>query len=360
MSTRANLGGLSRFSEAEARTIGMYVLRQHFGLALDHPPSLASTPLRTSVTIITPSCFHRTALGASLRKTRVCDFLKLADPHCFSCISDPKISRPGSKWHSNLYAMMAHQDYLGPIEFIVADGECGPASLIKRGCKVKGSAPSAFLMEKMQHDSRLKYYSLPAIDTTVNTLGQKRNWLIANASGDIVLHFDDDDYYAPHYVRTMVAMLSITGVDFVKLMSWITYGTTRKHPQPCSERHYHADVTGLPCARQLPAGTTFKSTPVFTRLPVLQWEKQDGLGWAFSYTFTKSFGARQAFSPKDSSEEQGFVRAFRKFAVQKASWAAVPDIFASAMRIVTWYAPCCVCANLCRTQPVLCAPESRV
>lgn len=38
------------------------------------------------------------------------------------------------------------------------------------------------------------------------------------------MHMDDDDYYAPHYVRTMVHELLTLDVSMVKLISWITYG----------------------------------------------------------------------------------------------------------------------------------------
>ena len=34
----------------------------------------------------------------------------------------------------------------------------------------------------------------------LGTLGGRRNWMLRNATGEVVLHFDDDDYYAPHYV----------------------------------------------------------------------------------------------------------------------------------------------------------------
>ena len=36
------------------------------------------------------------------------------------------------------------------------------------------------------------------------TIGEKRNLAIQNASGDVICHFDDDDLYAPTYVETMV------------------------------------------------------------------------------------------------------------------------------------------------------------
>jgi glycosyltransferase involved in cell wall biosynthesis len=48
-------------------------------------------------------------------------------------------------------------------------------------------------------------------------LGAKRNELCELAKGEIVAMFDDDDYYAPHYLDQMLALLNSNKVDFAKL-----------------------------------------------------------------------------------------------------------------------------------------------
>src|SRR5262245_58201449 len=47
-----------------------------------------------------------------------------------------------------------------------------------------------------QDSSRLRY-----VHTKERlSVGEKRNRLVELASGDIVAHFDDDDYYSPNYL----------------------------------------------------------------------------------------------------------------------------------------------------------------
>ena len=54
------------------------------------------------------------------------------------------------------------------------------------------------------------------------SVGEKRNRIADLARGDIIVHFDDDDFYAPSYVETMVARLR-QGADMVKLSGWFLY-----------------------------------------------------------------------------------------------------------------------------------------
>ena len=46
------------------------------------------------------------------------------------------------------------------------------------------------------------------------------------AGGDIIVHFDDDDYYAPNYVATMLEMLGAR--DLVSLSAWYIYSLGHK------------------------------------------------------------------------------------------------------------------------------------
>jgi glycosyltransferase involved in cell wall biosynthesis len=52
-------------------------------------------------------------------------------------------------------------------------------------------------------------------------IGEKVSRLLQAASGDIVVHFDDDDIYAPIYCERMVAELR--HADFVKLSGWFIH-----------------------------------------------------------------------------------------------------------------------------------------
>ena len=49
------------------------------------------------------------------------------------------------------------------------------------------------------------------------SIGEKRNQLLDMAKGDIILHFDDDDFYGPTYVADMMKVLEKIGSDLVLL-----------------------------------------------------------------------------------------------------------------------------------------------
>lgn len=81
-----------------------------------------------------------------------------------------------------------------------------------------GPAPygQAF-QEAAAADPRVKYvYSAER-----RSIGAKTNDMLARATGEVIMHVDDDDYYAPTYLETMIAALE--GRDFVKLSGWYVY-----------------------------------------------------------------------------------------------------------------------------------------
>ena len=49
------------------------------------------------------------------------------------------------------------------------------------------------------------------------SVGAKRNQLLAHASGEVVIHFDDDDYYGPHYISKAMDQLSRHEADVALL-----------------------------------------------------------------------------------------------------------------------------------------------
>ena len=59
-------------------------------------------------------------------------------------------------------------------------------------------------------DPRIHYTHLEGPPMLVSA---KRNWLCERAKAPVIAQFDDDDYYAPGYLDTMLARLESTGAD---------------------------------------------------------------------------------------------------------------------------------------------------
>jgi glycosyltransferase involved in cell wall biosynthesis len=106
--------------------------------------------------------------------------------------------------HANVYAAFAHQTYEDRELLVVDDSPDG--------------RPSPFFSNL--NDSRVTYKNV----TTHFTLGYKSNVLVDMATGEIIVHFDDDDYYAPTYLEKMAALLE--HADFVKLSKWYAWRET--------------------------------------------------------------------------------------------------------------------------------------
>lgn len=70
-------------------------------------------------------------------------------------------------------------------------------------------------------DSRIHYeYGQPG---TWATLGEKRNAINGMASGEVIIHFDDDDWYAPDRIADQVGLLISSGKQVVGYHSMLYY-----------------------------------------------------------------------------------------------------------------------------------------
>lgn len=54
-------------------------------------------------------------------------------------------------------------------------------------------------------------------------IGDKRNWLAERCTGELIAHFDDDDFYAPDYIATMAGTLEQQALDFMNLRGWFVH-----------------------------------------------------------------------------------------------------------------------------------------
>ena len=156
-------------------------------------------------------------------------------------------------------------------------------------------SPSAFFAHC--DDPRVRYWHQDP--HTAN--GQKRNILAGRASGEVIVHFDDDDYYAPQYVETMVQLLA--GHDLVTLSGWYLYSLMHQffgywdkaNPQ---QEHYKLSPEGL-------RTQIFKDvTPETVYAHVL--------GYGFTYVYRKQAWEAAKFDDAFHGSDFRFVQALLK------------------------------------------------
>ena len=110
-------------------------------------------------------------------------------------------------------------------------------------------------------------------------VGEKRNILIEQARGEIIIQFDDDDYYAPNYVSSMVSALTGLGADLINLRGWFMYDVRSAFfgywdlMQKIGP-HYRCDQEGVALTMLGP-----DNDPGF---------EDNHLGFGFSYAFKKN------------------------------------------------------------------------
>ena len=128
----------------------------------------------------------------------------------------------------------------------------------------------------------------------------KRNWLCERAAAPVIAQFDDDDYYAPHYLATMLARLSESGADITKLSAWFVYSAQLKR------------LGYWDSANTLGLHFTFGPEPVlnaFFNKEAPDNMKNNFAGYGFSYVFKKSMWETAPFPHVKYASDYGFVAA---------------------------------------------------
>ncbi|MFE7798575.1 glycosyltransferase [Nocardia sp. NPDC057440] len=83
--------------------------------------------------------------------------------------------------------------------------------------------PADFLDENLCREHHIRYYHFP---NSRMSIGDKINLMTQLARGEIIVDFDDDDFYAPQYIDRMVEYLG--DADFVTLSRWFAYDPANK------------------------------------------------------------------------------------------------------------------------------------
>jgi hypothetical protein len=129
----------------------------------------------------------------------------------------------------------------------------------------------------------------------LSTVGAKRNRLIARAAGEIIVHFDDDDYYAPTYVSTMVRPLVDGNAEFIKLTGFFVFDSR-------ALQFFYWDQSVMP-AFQFACKSGLPVTPLsFNALNAKQ-TFAHLLGFGFSYSYKREMWEAIPFPDQDHSED---------------------------------------------------------
>ncbi len=129
------------------------------------------------------------------------------------------------------------------------------------------------------------------------SIGSKRNQLIQKASGELIAHFDDDDYYAPTYIETLAKALISSNADMIKLSGWfclhqasntLGYWDTGRRDLP------HTIFTGDKRPASRPQKFTDHAYHSFLT------------GYGFSYLFKKKIWSDSEFNDINHGEDSQF------------------------------------------------------
>jgi glycosyltransferase involved in cell wall biosynthesis len=160
--------------------------------------------------------------------------------------------------HESLYRCFQHQNHPDRDLWVLDDS----------------AGPSPFFSSLCGSDERVHYIHQGGR----LTIGHKRNILIEQARGDVVAHFDDDDWYGPQYLSLMLDRLARHDADFVKLGRW--------NERRASDNHrwtYDGRSTG----------------------------EANLWGWGFSYVYRRWVSSRVSFPHINGGEDFSFVRGIR-------------------------------------------------
>ncbi len=127
------------------------------------------------------------------------------------------------------------------------------------------------------------------------TIGEKRNYLIEQAEGEVIVHFDDDDFYSPQYIDFMVNLLG-DDHDLAKLSGWFVYQVENNFLG-----YWDTDNDSEACYLVAP------STPV--KCVNLKDKASSLTGFGFSYVYKKKIYEKVQYDAINFGEDNQFMMA---------------------------------------------------
>lgn len=178
-------------------------------------------------------------------------------------------------------------------------------------------APDAALQALAASDARIHYTH----SRSPLSIGAKRSRLVAAARGDIVAHFDDDDYYAPHYLADMLRRLAEREADLVKLSAFYLYA-------PAADLLGYADLHAPNGPHYLAAGTHVEQVEPRAVMPI---SDDFELCYGFSYVYRRALASAADFADTNLGEDDHFIRAVVRAGHHVAT---VDDVRQSCLHVI--------------------------
>jgi len=198
----------------------------------------------------------------------------------FVSVITPTFNR--EKFHEQLFYCMRTQDFEN-FEWLVLDDSPQPSSFL-----------SQIKLPWLKYTHMKKSLSL----------GEKRNWLLQRSKGEIIIQFDDDDYYSSNYISSMHGFMESHKLDFINLQSWYLLDL----------RHNFFGYWNLTNKE----GLHFRLTPNavsahqfgkpgnLQQFPAL--EEDMHLGWGFGYAYRRQVWEQCNFPDLNWNEEMALSR----------------------------------------------------
>ncbi|MES2198904.1 MAG: glycosyltransferase [Chlamydiota bacterium] len=188
-----------------------------------------------------------------------------------------------SKYHNRLYECFISQTYP------------------QKELRILDDSPEPSIFFTNLKDTRIHYTH----SSTRQTIGEKRNYLLNEAKGEIIAHFDDDDFYTPSYLRFMTNQLD-SSQALVKLVSWFIYDEEHQTFSYWDTTHlspFHFIVQANCPLKVVKGQGEFDHDFILDTL----W------GFGFSYVYHRSIYPDITFEPQDNfGEDLHFIQKIKK------------------------------------------------
>jgi len=123
-----------------------------------------------------------------------------------------------SRFHQQIYDCFLQQTYPYK-ELVVIETGPSPSRFFSSGPASKDTQ----VVYKWRKDADRYDPERPENGHGAFSVGSKRNIAIEAATGEIIAHFDDDDFYGPCYLEQMVSAILKHGAHMVKLSSFFVF-----------------------------------------------------------------------------------------------------------------------------------------